>query len=799
MIFKVFSSRCTAVGTVSLLSVMAFSGCTGAGDKISSSAVTSPSSSMAVSSATSSQGVSSSAASSVMNPPIEPCSNCEGVIINEAVSSNIEFEDADGDSEDWLELYNNSDQAVSLAGWSLTDDPLEPQQWLLPDIQLAAGAYLLIWASDKGLAVAGEPLHTNFKVSSDGETLYLHDQTGALKHSLEVSGLRSGTSVGLSNTHQATVFYDAPTPGAVNSMQEYAGVITAELTFSAVGGPNSPAMVMIGGAQPGQEIRYTLDATIPTANSDLYQGAIMTPENIAIRARAFADTFIPSQDVSRTFLADATHDIPVITLITEPVNFFDNDYGIYVLGDDYERAAPNYGANFWEDWERPIHFALYETPGELAIEFNAGVKIFGGWSRSINTQKSLAFFSRTRYGTNKFKYPFFPELDYDKYNNFILRNSGNDWNNTMLRDLAMTSLMADTDVDYQAGRPTAVYLNCDYWGLHNLREKTNEHMLAKKHDIDKDDINLLELNAEVVEGSAEEYLALTAYLSEADPTTQAFYDSVAAQVDLSNFIAYYTAQIYIVNTDWPHNNIKFWNSPTTPWRWILYDTDFGFGQSFSGEVSTNTLEYATGNIAQTDNGGGFGGGGFGGGFGGVSNPPEWATLVPSKLLQNPTIQAQFINFFADQLNSRFLPAHVEAHITNLASQIATEIPAHKERWEADRWYWQTNIDDMILWGNQRPSYMWQHLTEFFELSTPTTLTIKNLNTQAGTVALNSLTINTENWSGEYFPEIPITLTAVAAEGFEFSHWSGAGDTTDAAITLNITEAITLTPVFVAAM
>ena len=769
------------IGAASLLSVIAFTGCTGAGDK-SSSSINTQSSAIAASSQPSSIGSSSS-------PPSDlACNNCTGVVINEAVSSNIEFEDEDGDSEDWLELYNNGDQAVSLAGWSLTDDPLEPQQWLLPDRVLAAGEYLRIWASDKDLSVAGEPLHTNFKISSDGETLYLHTQTGALKHSLEVSGLRSGASIGLSKTNQATVFYDTPTPGAENSAQEYSGVINTEPTFSAIGGPNSPAMVMIEGAQTGQEIRYTLDATIPNANSDLYQGAVLTPENTVIRARIFADAFIPSQEVSRTFLANSAHDIPVITLITEPVNFFDNDYGIYVFGDDYEARLPNYGANFWEDWERPIHFAFYETPGNLAIEFNAGVKVFGGWSRAINLQKSLAFFSRTRYGTDKFKYAFFPELDYDKFNNVILRNSGNDWNNTMLRDLAITSLMAGTDVDYQAGRPTAVYLNGEYWGLHNLREKTNEHMLAKKHDVDKDDINLLEIEAEVVEGSANTYLALIDYVSEADPSSPDFYKTVAAEVDISNFIAYYTAQIYIVNTDWPQNNIKFWNSPTTRWRWILYDTDFGFGQSPSSSVTTNSLEYATGTITQS-----------GGRFGGVRNPPEWATLLPRKLLQNPTIKAQFINFFADQLNTRFLPTHVEAHITKLANQIATEIPLHQERWPDEGWEWQANIDDMILWGSQRPSYMWQHLAEFFDLSIPATLTIENLDTQAGTITVNSITVDSESWSGEYFPEIPITLTAVAADGFVFSHWSGASDAIDASITLNVTDALTLTPVFVPAL
>ena len=728
------------------------------------------------------QGSSSSSETPIM------CENCEGVVINEAVSSNIDFEDEDGDSEDWLELYNNSDQSISLANWSLTDDSLEPQQWLLPEIELGAGEYLLIWASDKDIAEPGRALHTNFKISSKGETLYLYDDTGVLKHSLEVSGLRAGTSIGLSKDNQSTVYFDAPTPGFENSPAEFLGVVETEVTFTAVGGPDSPAMIMLEGAESAQEIRYTLDATIPSAEADLYQGAIMALENTVVRARIFADGYIPSIEYTRTFLTDVTHDIPVITLVTDPINFFDAQYGIYVLGDDYESRPPNYGANFWEDWERPIHFALYEVPGDLAIEFNAGVQIFGGWSRAINDQKSLAFYSRTRYGSEEFEYLFFPDLPYDSYNNFILRNSGNDWNNTMLRDLAITSLMAGSAVDYQVGRPVAVYLNGEYWGLHNLREKTNEHMLARKHDLDKDDINLLEIEAEIVEGTNEGYLALLEYLETADPMTDAFYETVAAQVDIENFITYFATQIYIVNTDWPQNNIKFWNSHTTGWRWILYDTDFGFGQSATSSPSTNTLRYATGTIEST-------GGGFGGGFGGNSNPPAWATLFQRTLLNNPKIQARFINRFADLLNSRFLPENVEMHINTLASRIANEIPLHQDRWEDGRWNWQANIEDMIQWGYDRPPFMWQHLTDFFDLSAPELVTIGGLDTSAGVVKVNSIVIDSETWSGSYFPEVAITVEAIPKAGYEFSHWSGDSEATDAGITVTASSPINLTPVF----
>ncbi len=727
------------------------------------------------------------------------------MVINEAVSSNALFEDEDGDSEDWLELYNNGEMPVSLEGWSLTDDPMEPQKWVIPAMTLGAGEYLLIWASDKDRVDPNAALHTNFKISSSGETLQLYTATGALKHSLDVSGLKGGTSIGLSKVDQATVFYNTPTPGEINDINQFAGVIQETITFSSIGGVNSTAMVMLEGASEGQQIRYTLDASIPYSNSAVYDGAILTPENTVIRARVYADDYIPSAIQSRTFLANAAHDIAVVTLETDPLNFFDMDFGIYVLGDEYERAAPHYGANFWEDWERDIHFSFYEPDGTLGIEFDAGVKIFGGYTRS-SSQKSLAFYSRTRYGTEKFEYPFFPELSYDKFNNLVLRNSGNDWQNTMLRDRAFTSLMAGTEVDYQAGRPVAVYLNGEYWGLHNLREKVNEHMLARKHkdlDIDKNDINLLEFEGVAIEGSNESYLSLLEYVTTTDPTAEGFFETVAAQIDIENYIAYQSLQIYIANTDWPIRNIKYWNSPSTRWRWVLYDTDFGFSL-YQDTVDLNSFQYATGTLPETTDGGWWGsdwdsdwGSDWGnGGANRTDNPEAWSTELFGALMQNPEFQQRFIAFFVDQLNSRFLPDNIEAHIQTLADEIATEMPRQQERWGGN-FNWQSNIDRLITYGKQRPAHLWQYLTAFFELEDPITLSVKGLDTDAGYVTINTVTVDSENWTGQYYAELPVTVTAVAKKGYEFSGWSGDTEATTASLTLNLSAATDLTPVFVA--
>lgn len=675
-------------------------------------------------------------------------------------------------------MHNNSKSPVQLAGWSLSDDALDPQKWQFPDMSIAAGGYVVIWASDKDRSVSGQPLHANFKISASGETLYLFDHRSVQKHSLAINGLRTGTSVGLSKTNKATVYYAQPSPGAANSDQEYLGVVSEVAAFSDEGGVTSAAMVMLTGAKANQTIRYTTDGSVPTQSSLLYQGAILIPENTSIRARIFADGFIPSITQSRTFLVGTSHDIPVVTLEADPLDFFDTEYGIYVLGDDYEFEAPNYGANFWEEWERDIHFGFYEADGSLGVEFNTGVQIFGGYSRSF-AQKALAFYARGRYGVDKFEYPFFPELEYEKFEHLVLRASGNDWLRTMFRDRAFTSLMAGTGLDYQAGRAVAVYLNGEYWGLHNLREKVNEDFLSSKHDVKKSEVDILEANAEVVEGSNTEYLELIDYVSTSDPTSPSFYSTIAAQMDMENFIAYQTLQIYITNEDWPERNIKFWKAPSTKWRWILYDTDFGFGL-YDRNVTKNSIAYATAANA-TD-----------------GSNPAWSTLLLRRLLQNPEFKMQFINYFADQLNSRFLPANLSTLIGRLADEIRTEIPLQKSRWAGrGNWNWESEVNNLITYANNRPTYVWQHLRDHFSLSEPLALSIESLDTAAGSVKVNTVMVEDENWTGSYFAEVPVTVTAIPKAGYRFARWSGASTATNSTLTLSLTEAASLTPVFVA--
>ena len=81
--------------------------------------------------------------------------------------------DSDGDASDWLEIFNSGPDAVDLDGYHLTDDPAVLVKWQFPAVQLSAGAFQVVFASEKDRAIAGAELHTNFKISSAGDYLAL--------------------------------------------------------------------------------------------------------------------------------------------------------------------------------------------------------------------------------------------------------------------------------------------------------------------------------------------------------------------------------------------------------------------------------------------------------------------------------------------------------------------------------------------------------------------------------------------------------------------------------------------------
>ena len=517
---------------------------------------------------------------------------------------------------------------------------------------------------------------------------------------------------------------------------------------------SAPLLVTIASPTPGATIYYTTDGSEP---SGFVENRLLLPydhspiridSTTVVRARAFKSGQRPSRIVTQTFFIDESCTLPVVSLATDPLNLWNSYEGIYVSGAD---------RNFEKDWEKPAHLELYESADSHGYAQDIGMRIHGGWSRRL-PQKSLALFARKKYGSGKISYQLFPNKQVSSFKSFILRNSGNDWVYTLLRDAMMQTLVKDRmDIDFQEYRPVVVFLNGKYWGIHNLRENINRHYLESNYGIDGKEVDLLEGEGTVLDGDADQYNTVMDYLESSDVTTVEAYDHLQRLIDLGEFINYQLAQIYFANTDWFDENIKYWRPQKKGgrWRWMLFDTDYGFNLPLALKPSPpnhNTLKMAA------------------------------DSFLFGRLLENPIFRNEFIQRFASHLNTTFDPHRVIHIIDSLKVQIAPEIPRHINRWKDSSapYYgdpfssieeWEGNVEELRSFARQRRDNVRRHIAKKFGLETPVTVHIEGHPNAGGRVQINGVNIDSLPWSGDYFPNLPMELTALPDPGRTFSGWS----------------------------
>ncbi|KAA3614646.1 MAG: T9SS C-terminal target domain-containing protein [Calditrichaeota bacterium] len=705
------------------------------------------------------------------------------LVINEAMSNNsATLFDSENDSPDWLELYNASDSAYQLHGYSISDDLSTPQKWLFPDVQIPPHEYLLIFASGKNclLKIAVDSLnipvyefHTNFRISSAGETLYLFAPDALLLDSLSIPALETDQSFGHWPPKNSQIIFNHATPGLVNTATT-GRLSLADPGFLQNSGFYTQAFQLgIMHPEKSATLRITKDGSPPTLSSDSLDASIAIDKTTVIRARAFLDDSIASKIITHTFFIGEETQLPVISLSTDRENFFGWWKGIYIKGPNAEEVVPYYGANFWQDWERPVHIAFFEDDRELAFSLDAGVKIFGNFTRSFDL-KSLAVFARRQYGAGSIKYPIFPDKEITAFESILLRNAGNDFKKAYFRDALIHELMKNTEVNRQAYRPAVVFLNGEYRGIHNIREKINEHYLAANYGVHPDSVDLLTNNHEIMQGSDQDYVDLLNYIKYKNMADPVHYAYVAQRMDIENYARYNAVEIYAANSDWPMTNVKYWRLQNQgKWQWLLFDLDSGFGSYSTSHYSANTLRSAI-----------------------IANSLfPWSTELFKNLIKNQTFNHVLLNQIADYLNSIFLPERVTNKILSLKAGIESEIGRHKYRWYSSARDWYGQINKMIEFAENRPYYVRQQFRDQFGISGDFEITIEHDFPNRGQIKLNSLHLYEFPWQGVYFNDIPIGVTANPEPGFRFAGWGNASVQDSAFVEIKTNKDIVLRPIF----
>lgn len=710
--------------------------------------------------------------------------SAQNVVINEFMASNTKtITDPDyHEYGDWIELYNAGDTPVNLKGYSITDLLSMPKKYIFTtDIIIAAKSYVIIWADDKTAGV-----HANFKLGTSGESIGLFDSSGAVVDTLSFGAQANDVSSGrFPNGASAWYKMSPATPGSANLESG----ITDKLALPALSHPAgfypSAISVTITPAA-GSSVHYTLDGHTPTETSPLYSTPIPIDSTRVLRVKAFKAGSLPSGVLTATFFINEGTDLPVFSLVTDPENFFSDTSGIYVIGTNGIIANCSTAPRNWnQDWERPASLEFYEKERTKGFTVTAGVQIYGGCTR-LYPQKSLAFYFRGTYGFEKLKYRIFPDQLISEYNNFTLRSSGQDWWRTMFRDaMAQNLVKQGMNVDYQDYRPSILFINGEYWGIHNIREKLNEHYVESHYNVNGDSVDLIEISKgeEANNGDMIAYKAMNAFIAANDLSVQKNYDTLLTFVDMDSYIDYQIAQIYSANGDWPGSNTKLWRERRAgaKWRWMLYDMDFTFGGNSQGQYNTNTLAQAT-----ATNGPSW------------PNPP-WSTLMLRKLLENTGFRNEFIQRFMAHMNTTYERNHVVSVIDTLQSRIAKEIPRHKLRWpqsmSLDKNNWELNVQIMRDFALQRPAAMVGFLNSKFSLNGYALLTVGRNAPDQGRIFIQSVEVKKNGSLNAFFKNVPLRIKAQAHPGYRFVRWEGIASSSLPEMTINITEPGSLTAVF----
>jgi len=532
-------------------------------------------------------------------------------------------------------------------------------------------------------------------------------------------------------------------------------------------------------------IRCEKNGSEPTSNSQIASGSEVTiaaksttDNGIVLRCAQFKNGVATTTSTMRTYIIGGSPpQLPVFSIAADPITFTSS--GIYnsdCKGGTVNNRPCN-SSNFWKDTTIQIYIDFFEKEAAYKWSLPASLQIMGGWSRT-NPKKSVKIGFKKEFGQENLKYPLFPEYsNLTKFKGFALRNGGNNWDRDYIRDMLATTLTKGLGIDYQKGRYAIVYYNGNYYGIHNLRERSNDHYYDTNYSIPEENLDLIKNLTEASVGSIDDYNQLMNWLDGLgkDGLDDTKLEELKTRIDLDNFTNYFQSEIYFDNRDWPGNNVKIWRikSPPSKYKWFLYDVDFGFGASkdFAQEQGNcDMMELVTddGNKSSCHRSDGW-----------PIYPQKKPTLMLRRLLDNTSYRYAFINRFSLLLATYYAPARV----INQIDFLQNSIPSEESTRDINKWGYTSmsiNNTNIRTFANSRPGTMNTEIKNYFKLGTPVDFTIE------GNVRVHGLQVLNGKATFKAYPGIPIELEAI---GCSKDCWSDGFSASKR--TINVTETMTL--------
>ena len=649
--------------------------------------------------------------------PALPSSAANSVCINEVCTKNTQLAAPDGQFYDYIELYNNSSSSVSLDGYGLSDDEAVPYAFKFPSgTTIGAKSYLVIYC---GVKESVSFLGADFGLSKDGENLVFSNQNSIMER-FEVPALADDTAYArVPDGSDSFAVLNQLSAGKTNPTNAVNEVVVSKPQFSKGSGFYSNGFSLTLSAPSGSTIYYTTNGSDPTTSSTRYSSPIeiydkSSEENVYSAITNIAPTGYgaPTEPVKKAMIVraiavdsqgrtseietnsyfigytnnDCETKMRVVSLVTDPSNLFDDEKGIYVLGNKANQGGGMGGmmggfggvapANYTQsgrEWERPANFTLFEN-GQEKFSANIGIRIHGAYTRQ-DPQKSFNIYARSDYGPSKLNYDFFDGklLNYkgkviDSFDSLTLRTGAND-KDTKIRDRLNQEMVSDRDIGMLLQTECIVFIDGEYWGVYNLMEKISKDYVSDHFKVKAGDVCIIKTD-EQTDGSDQgwqDYQTLKQFAQSANFSNADSVEQFYSLCDAKSFADYMATELILGNSDFGNNNYALWKTETVDpekvyadgkWRFLLFDTEYG--QGLYGQSNANTNAFQS-----------------------LKSKNTWITKMFFGLLDNSAkFRELFVTCYYDLCNENYSASKVTSRLNELISAYSPAMPESLERWGA---------------------------------------------------------------------------------------------------------------------
>jgi uncharacterized repeat protein (TIGR02543 family) len=770
---------------------------------------------------------------SVVAVPVE--ASTDGLIINEVCTDNDSgIAMVDGSHTDYIEIYNSSDSDIDISGFGVSDKVTKPLKTTIKNgTVIKAKSYILIYC-DKSATASDDEILVALGLSKNGESVFFSDSNGTLIDSVTVPALVTDTTYARNSSGEWEVT-TTPTPNEENIITGEIDDICSDPVFSQESGFYDDAFDLTISHDSDATVYYTTDGSIPTENSKVYEDTPLSITDASVNDNVlanFTEIFSASYDsytpptvkldkgnVIRAVAIDSNGNksniitksyfigfnnkssiytkFPVINLSTDSDNLFSNDKGIYVKGDtyynwlnseDYDSSAVNLHIpanylNTGKDWERETYFE-YFSDGDLKLKQNIGIRIRGSYSRMYKT-KSFNLYAKSTYEKSNFNFNFFGDKksnftnqDLNEFDKISLLSGSQSQFNLKYRNAMVQQLVDGRSCLTAEQTPCILFINGEYWGLYWIAERVSANTIANNFDVKEKDVLLIK-NGEVEDGNEEDisiYNELKDKLYNTDFSIEENYEEICNEIDIQTFIDYICSVVFLANDDFVSNNYALWKTTTVDesnpyadgkWRFILFDNDQTMGSISSNAYDSNTFEKLMTN----------------------SNSYKVSKFFIS-LIKSKSFKMQFVNTFMDMANTNFERSQILSVLNEFDETYKDVVEQDYYRWNSKTKQSQVEsrynrfFENLKTFCENRGEYITSQVKDSLDLSGDMVNVNVYIN-NGDTVKLN--TIDADNgFTGKYYTDYPITLTAKPKDGYTFMGWTIGGATVEDTMSDTIT-------------